>query len=579
MNKTIIRRATSSISAALSHLSPLLQRIYSVRNVLTPEDLSKELKNLLPFSLLLDIDRATTRLSQAIHGDEHIVIVGDFDVDGATSTAVAVKALRTFGAKKVSYLLPNRFAYGYGLSPQMVQLTKTQYDPKLIVTVDNGISSHEGVTIANELGIDVIITDHHLPGRDLPKAYAIVNPNRPDDPFPSKCLAGVGVIFYVMLALRSLLNEQNWFNSSRTCPNMAQFLDYVALGTVADLVPLDKNNRILVHQGLQRIRNGKAHPGILALLDTAGCKAHRLVPKDLGFSIAPRLNAAGRLDDMTLGVACLLAENFESAKNIAVRLDNLNKDRRTMEFRMQVEAMTALNQLNLSKELPMGLCLYKEEWHQGLVGLLASRLKEMLNRPVIVFAKSDENNLKGSARSVPGLHVRDLLETIAKKHPDLISKFGGHAMAAGLSLPLHCFNHFQDIFAQEVKTQFPEDTLYPKLLTDGELDLKELTLPNAELLQMLEPWGQDFPEPLFDGHFRVINQRLVGGRHLKLVLQLPNTPHYIDGIAFNVDLKQWPNHHCIQAHIAYRLDVNEYRGQRKLQLLVESISPSALPLH
>jgi single-stranded-DNA-specific exonuclease len=573
VEKTIVRRPNPAISPDLHLLHPVLQRVYSARHIVSTDDLSKELSSLLPFSSLIDIGKAVARLQIALEQQQQILIIGDFDADGATSTALAVSVLRALGAKQVQFLIPNRFAYGYGLTPEIVMVAK-QYNPDLIITVDNGISSHAGIAQANALNIDVIVTDHHLAAETLPAAYAIVNPNQPTDPFPSKCLAGVGVIFYLMLALRAQLKKINWFEQQAiVCPNMAQFLDLVALGTVADVVPLDKNNRILVHQGLRQIREGKARPGIMALLEIAGRKCEKLRALDLGFIVAPRLNAAGRLDDMSLGVACLLAEDLVSGLEMARRLDDLNKERRVIESQMQQEAFAALDQLNLTQQLPHGLCLYHQEWHQGVIGLVAARVKEKVNRPVIAFAKVDEQTLKGSARSVSGLHIRDVLHAIATQHPQLITKFGGHAMAAGLSLPIECLAEFQQVFAEQVKTCLAEEDLRPTVISDGELTPDEFTLTLAELLTQAGPFGQGFPEPVFDGQFKLINQRIVGQSHLKLTLQLPASDHYIDAIAFNVDTSRWPNYHCQQVQLAYRLDVNEYQGRRKLQLLIEEIQP------
>lgn len=571
MEKTIVRRATPTISAELHSLHPILQRIYSARHIVSTDDLSKELSSLLPYSSLLDIDKAVARLQIALEQQQRILIVGDFDADGATSTALAVSALRALGAKHVQFLIPNRFAYGYGLTPEIVTVAK-QYNPDVIITVDNGISSHAGIAQANTFNIDVIVTDHHLAADTLPAAYAIVNPNQPADPFPSKCLAGVGVIFYLMLALRAQLKQNGWFErQAMACPKMAHYLDLVALGTVADVVPLDKNNRILVHQGLRQIREGKARPGMMALLEIAGRSCEKLRALDLGFMVAPRLNAAGRLDDMSLGVACLLADDFTSAMEMARQLDDLNKERRVIESQMQQEAFVAVEQLNLTQQLPYGLCLYHPEWHQGVIGLVASRVKEKVHRPVIAFAKADEQTLKGSARSVSGLHIRDVLQAIATRHPHMMTKFGGHAMAAGLSLPRDRLTEFQQVFADQVKLCLAEEDLRPVLLSDGELQTDEFTLALAELITQAGPFGQGFPEPLFDGQFKLINQRIVGQSHLKLILQLPGSSRYIDAIAFNVDSKRWPNYHCDQVQVAYRLEVNEYQGRRKLQLLIEEI--------
>lgn len=572
--KTITRRIYSEDSANLASLHPLLRRIYAARNIESPQELSRELQELLPFHDLLGIEAAVKRLFLAIKTQEQILILGDFDADGATSTALAVAALRAMGAQNVSYLVPNRFAYGYGLTPEIVDVAREK-NPQLIVTVDNGIASNAGVAHANNLGIDVLITDHHLAGLALPNACAIVNPNQPNDNFASKCLAGVGVIFYVMLALRAYLKSQNWFEESGIqCPNMSEFLDLVALGTIADVVPLDKNNRILVHQGLRRIRAGHMRPGINALLQVSGREAAKIKAQDLGFAMGPRLNAAGRLDDMSLGIACLLEDDLEKALEIAHQLDDLNKKRRVIENAMQNEAFTFLDDLHFKNEnLPAGICLYQEDWHQGVVGLVASRVKEKTNRPAIAFARANDGSIKGSARSIPGLHIRDVLEAIAGKYPDLITKFGGHAMAAGMSLPPEQFEKFKEAFAQEVQLRVNPEDLEGKIISDGELHSIDLRLDIAELIQNAGPWGQGFPEPLFDGRFTIISQRIVGQKHLKLVLQAPNADEYIDAIAFNVDLAVWPNYNAQAAILAYRMEVNDFNNRKRLQLLVEHLVP------
>lgn len=562
MEKRITRRTIDPSSLMqLADLPPLLQRIYAARNVCSSRETERSLAQLLPFRDLLDINKAVDRLAKAISTDEKILVIGDFDADGATSTAVAVNALRQFGAKHVDFLVPNRFTFGYGLTPEIVDVAQTK-NPHLIITVDNGIASIDGVARANQLGIDVVVTDHHLQGDVLPAACAIVNPNRKGDPFESKSLAGVGVIFYVMLALRAHLSVQI---------NMAQLLDLVALGTVADVVPLDYNNRILVHQGLQRIRAGQARPGIQALLHVAGRDALQLSAMDLGFSIGPRLNAAGRLDDMSLGIACLLSNTVEEALEKAKQLDQLNHERRAIENEMRQQAFDAVDRLQFEKNLPLGVCLYDFSWHQGVVGLVASRVKEKLNRPVIAFAQADENTLKGSARSVAGVHIRDVLDAIATQHPQLLSKFGGHAMAAGLSIAVKNFDAFRVAFANEVGKHLSEAQLCRVIETDGALSADEFTLDHAQLLQQAGPWGQQFPEPLFDGEFEIVSQRLVGGAHLKMVLRHSDCRYPIDAIAFQVDLDRWPNHRCSRAQMTYRLDVNQYRGRSSLQLIVDQI--------
>ena len=571
MERIIARRVIPKLKNNLKSLHPILQRIYLTRNVNSLDELIHKLKYLLPYYSLSNIDKAVMRLIKALKNQQHVMIIGDFDTDGATSTALSVRALRTFGLENVSYLIPNRFTYGYGLTPEIVTLASLHH-PDLIITVDNGISSHDGVAHANHLGVDVIITDHHLQGETLPSAHAIVNPNCKGDFFPSKCLAGVGVAFYLMLALRAALKEINWFKqNSLEYPNMAKFLDFVALGTIADLVPLDKNNRILIQQGIRRIRAGSTHPGILALLKVSKRPCKTLRENDLGFGVAPRLNAAGRLDDMSVGVACLLANNIDTALDIAYRLDNLNKERRVIESQTKKEAFKIINSLNLNNELPLALCLYREEWHQGILGLVAAHIKERTHRPTIVFAKMNNSTLKGSARSVLGLHIRNVLEKIATKHPGLVINFGGHAMAAGLSLSIEHFDEFKKAFSQEVNEHLDKGNLQPRLISDGELTTHELTLELALLIHKAGPWGQDFPEPLFDGRFKLINQRIVRHSHLKLILQVPNSNYCLDGIFFHADLKKWPNFNCEYVYLAYRLDINEFQGRRKLQLLVEYI--------
>lgn len=572
MSRVVIRREVNPVGGVFKDVHPLLQRLYQSRGVDSVSQISRELPDLLPYQDMLNIQEAAARLAHAIQADRRILIIGDFDTDGATSTAVAIMALRAMGAKHVDFLVPNRFIYGYGLSPGIVDLAQQQKQPDLIVTVDNGISSHEGVARAKTCGIEVLITDHHLPGDELPSGATIVNPNQPGDKFASKCIAGVGVIFYVMLALRARLEDIQWFTTHNIPrPNMAHYLDLVALGTIADVVPLDKNNRILVHQGLRRMRSGSTHLGILALLHLANRHPSRIQAVDLGFVLGPRLNAAGRLDDMSLGIHCLLAETPAMAKQMAEKLDELNCERRALEAQMQQEAFDIVQNLKLNKKLPLGICLYDETWHQGVVGLVAARVKEKFHRPVIAFAKGEDGLLKGSARSITNLNIRDVLEKIAIRYPDLITKFGGHAMAAGLSLEPKEFGRFAEAFSEAVAEEVGQNELCHKLYTDGPLNEDEFTFEVAELLRYGGPWGPGFPEPLFDGEFKLINQRLVGRRHLKMVLQAPGSDQYLDAIAFNVDLNKWPNYDCTTIRLAYRMDINEYRGRKKLQLVVEEI--------
>ncbi len=555
----------------LGDLPPLLTRLYAARGVQSAVELDKGLARLLPYQQLKGIDGAVDLLVQALQQQQRILIVGDFDADGATASAVGLRGLRLLGAGHVDYLVPNRFEYGYGLTPEIVAVA-LERQPDLLITVDNGISSVEGVAAANAAGLPVLVTDHHLPGAELPAAAAIVNPNQPGCTFPSKALAGVGVIFYVLLALRARLRELGWFTPSRVEPNLAELLDLVALGTVADVVPLDANNRILVHQGLARIRTGRAHAGLKAVLEVAGREAQRISSTDLGFILGPRLNAAGRLDDMSLGIECLLTDEQGLARDIAVQLDQLNHDRKAIEQGMQREALAKLKDLPLD-DMPFGLCLFEPDWHQGVIGILAARLKERYFRPAIAFADAGDGVLKGSARSVAGLHIRDALDAVAAANPGLISKFGGHAMAAGLSLPQDNFPQFAAAFDAEVRRQLGADDLTGRLLSDGQLSAEEFNLPLAHALRQAGPWGQHFPEPLFHGVFQIVQQRLVGDKHLKLVLKTECGGAQFDAIAFNVDREVWPNASVQWAELAYKLEANEFRGRESVQLLVAHIAP------
>lgn len=581
MEKIIQRRMGSERGAVPETLKeapvhPLLAQIYHSRGISSPDELNLQLSQLLSPTKLLNADAAAVFLADALLSDKKILIVGDFDADGATSTALAVSALRAFGASRVDYLVPNRFEYGYGLTPEIVALAR-QKSPDIIITVDNGISSVDGVNAARAAGIATLVTDHHLAGAELPRADIIVNPNQPACNFSSKNLAGVGVIFYVMLALRAELRTRGWFaGSGRQEPNLAEYLDLVALGTVADVVPLDRNNRILVAQGLARIRAGKARPGILALLQLASRNFRNVVASDLGFAVGPRLNAAGRLDDMSIGIECLLAQNSADATPLAKRLQVLNQDRRIIEAGMQRDAMAILEQLQFEKGAtpPVALTLYEPGWHQGVIGILASRIKERVHRPAIVFADGDEGQIKGSARSIEGIHIRDILDAIASRHPGLILKFGGHAMAAGLSIDKKSYPAFSQAFVEEVSRHVDDVNLQAVIESDGELAEKEFELAVARELRFAGPWGQHFPEPVFDGSFRLVQQRLVGEKHLKLVLAHPGSEKLLDAIAFNVDLDIWPNEAIETAELAYRLDVNEFRGNVSLQLMVEQITPA-----
>ena len=559
------------------NLHPLLQRIYAVRGIKTQQDCDYNLKHLLPFSQLRGITEAVHFLYNSLLQQQKILIIGDFDVDGATSTALAMLALRSLGFMHVTYLVPNRFEFGYGLTPEIVKAAAQQTPrPDVIITVDNGIASNDAVLLANELGIKVIITDHHLPASEqLPAAVAIVNPNQYEDLFPSKNLAGVGVTFYLILALRAYLRDQQWFSQKNIAePNMAQFLDLVALGTVADLVPLDHNNRILVQHGLERIKSGKCRLGLKMLLRLAGRDYEKIKVDDLVYTVAPRLNAAGRLDDMSLGVACLLSDGVEHVRALARELDGLNQERRTIEAGMQQQAMQALAQCQFAQqELPPALCVFNESWHQGVIGILASKLKERFHCPVAAFAQVSEEEIKGSLRSIEGLHIHDVLGNIAKKKPGLIVKFGGHAMAAGMSLRKADYPTFNNAFIDEVKEQLQTKALEHFVYTDGELPAEYFVLATAELLHAAGPWGQGFPEPLFDGIFDLVAQRVVGEKHLKMTLRLPETKQEIDAIYFNINTNIWPNFRADKVQAVYRLDVNEYNGRRSLQLMIKWMEP------
>lgn len=569
MSTEIIRRAVPTEQRFQGEIHPVLQRVFLARGVSSSEELDYSLKHLLPFSQLKNISQAAEILAAAIQHDKRILIVGDFDADGATSCALALRALSAMGASSVEYLVPNRFDYGYGLTPEIVELA-ADFDPDLIVTVDNGISSIAGVKRARELGIDVLITDHHLAGKELPIANVIVNPNQPGDEYPSKNLAGVGVMFNVLIALRAQLRTMKWFTNKQDLdePNLANFLDLVALGTVADVVPLDRNNRILVAQGLRRIRQGYACAGIKALLKIARRSAHALKASDLGFAIGPRLNAAGRLTDMSLGIECLLSDDPESAAAMASELDELNRERRKIQADMHTQATRFLERDIEQTDQRVGLCLFHSDWHQGVVGILASKIKERFHRPVIAFAKEDEHSLKGSARSIPGVHIRDVLEAIATRHPGLIQKFGGHAMAAGLSLASEEFDRFSELFNDEIQRSVDPECFSGRVLSDGELTTDELTIRFAQHIEQSGPWGQAFTEPLFDGVFSLVNRRIVGDAHLKLDVKPANSTRIINAIAFNQTDEDWPQE-VESIYMAYRLDINEYNGRTSVQLCVE----------
>jgi len=566
--KTIVRAEITATAANLpDDLHPVLQRVYANRNLIDEVSLDRGLSRMLPVSLLDGSVEAAELLHQTISAEKKILIIADFDADGATSCALAMRGLRAMGAEKVDYLVPNRFQYGYGLTPEIVAVAK-KLSPELIVTVDNGVSSLEGVKEARQSGIKVLVTDHHLPGPELPDADVIVNPNNRGNGFPSKNLAGVGVVFYVLVALRQRLDETGWFSRlGKALPNLAELLDLVALGTVADVVPLDHNNRVLVYQGLQRIRAGRCCAGIAALAEVADRSLRRMVSSDLGFAIGPRLNAAGRIEDMSLGIECLLADDRRAADELARHLDSLNRTRRKIEQTMSRQATDDLSALPPSTELPIGLCLFREEWHQGVIGILASRIRERCHRPVIAFAPGEEAGMiKGSARSISGLHIRDVLDAVAAAHPRLLRKFGGHAMAAGLSLRRSDFDVFSREFDREVGRRIDSESLRGVIRSDGHLAVDDFDMELAELLRNAGPWGQGFPEPMFDGLFFVVQRRVVAEKHVKLVLRPVEGGDIVDAIAFNQAERDTG---AARIHAAFRLDINEYRGRRSLQLLIE----------
>ena len=575
LSASLIRRRAADISSKLqaAALPEALKRVYANRGITDPAELSLTLDQLHPPQQLKGIEEAADLLADAIEGDGRVLIIGDFDADGATSSAMAVSVLRQMGLREVAYLVPNRFEFGYGLTPEIVELAAAQM-PDLIVTVDNGISSVEGVAAAQAIGISVLVTDHHLPGAQLPTAEVIVNPNQPGCAFPSKALAGVGVMFYVLSALRAELRERRWFDSQGLSePNLGDALDLVALGTVADVVPLDRNNRILVAAGLARIRSGRARPGIEALFEVAGKDYRQATSTDLGFIVGPRLNAAGRLDDMSIGIECLLAESSMEARERAETLHRLNRERRDIEQSMEHDALEQLATLELDSDaLPFAMVLFDPGWHQGVIGILASRVRERVHRPTVIFAEVGEGMLKGSGRSIPGLHLRDVLDLVATRHPGLLSKFGGHAMAAGLTLAkddLHRFTEALEAAVAETLSHVPPQAVED---SDGALGAGDLGLQLAESLSAGGPWGQHFPEPTFDGVFDVLQHRIVGEKHLKLTLAAQGAE--IGGIAFNIDVNDWQVKPLKRIHALYRLDINEYRGERNPQLVIQSFWPA-----
>ncbi len=573
----IERRPEPDLSLLPDTIPKLLRQIYIARGVTSEAQLERGAKGLHSYRQLDGISVAVNYLFEAIKQQQRIIVVGDFDADGATSSALSVLALRMLGSQNVDYLVPNRFEDGYGLSPEVVDQA-IAIGAQLIMTVDNGVSSIDGVRYAKEKGLTVVVTDHHLPGQSLPIADAMVNPNLASCDFPSKALAGVGVAFYLMMALCVEMRRVNWFADNNMAePKLMELIDLVALGTVADVVPLDENNRILVHQGLQRIRAGKARPGIQALIEVAKRDAHRLIAADFGFALGPRINAAGRLDDMSFGVELLMSNNIHAARRMASELDGLNQTRKEIEEGMKQEAMAFCERLQFGEgnELPYGLALFQADWHQGVIGILASRIKEKFHRPVVAFADGGEGLIKGSCRSIPGLHMRDALDSIDTQNPGLIAKFGGHAMAAGLTIKEVDFERFSTLFDEVVRKELSDSSLQGVVLSDGELLPESFNLSTAEELRAGGPWGQGFPEPLFDGEFKVLHQKLVGEKHLKLMLEPlhkgMSSQAMIDGIAFNVDLRRWPDTSVKTVRLAYKLDINEFRGNQTLQLMIDYI--------
>ena len=556
-----------SLGGDVDGIPALLQRIYLSRGITRADNLRRNLDALITPDELPDLSKASSRLADAIQAGQHILIVGDFDADGATSVALAVSLLEAFGAEKVSFLVPNRFEFGYGLSEEIVTLALAR-QPDVIVTVDNGVSSVAGVRLATEQGVDVIVTDHHLPGSELPDAHSIVNPNMGDSRFSSKAMAGVGVIYYVMGGTRAVLRDRDWF-AERPMPNLADWLDLVAVGTVADVVAMDQNNRVLVAQGLARIRAGRCRPGIRALCTVAKRQFSRLTAQDLGYAIGPRLNAAGRLDDMAIGIRCLLAESDSEAMEFARALDELNTARRVLEQEMVSDAELIVATQSLDAGERYGVCVYDPSWHQGVIGIVAGRLREKVHRPVIAFADAGglaPDELKGSARSLPELHVRDVLDAIATRYPGMLMRFGGHAMAAGLSIKRVHLERFERAFNDTVRQRLPESALSPVLLTDGGLQSREMNLETARMLTEAGPWGQAFPEPQFHDEFDLVSQRVVGEHHLKLVLGKHH--RLFDAIAF----RQAPLTDIERVVAVYRLQENDYRDAVTLQLVVEHLA-------
>jgi single-stranded-DNA-specific exonuclease len=570
ISPAIQRRPFAASGDFTAGVHPVLRRVYAARGLQSDADLDLSLDRLLPVGSLEGVD-AAARLLTAHRAAGRVLVIGDFDADGATSTALVVRSLRALHFAHVDFLVPNRFHFGYGLTPEIVTLAATRR-PSLIVTVDNGVSSVAGVEAAHQLGIPVLVTDHHLPGAVLPRAEVIVNPNLADCRFASPALAGVGVAFYVVAALARSLGHADF--------RAAELLDLVALGTVADVVPLDRNNRVLVAQGLRRIRAGRCVPGIRALLDSAGRHFDQITAADLGFAVAPRLNAAGRLTDMTVGIACLLADDPSEAARLAGLLAKLNEERREIEQRMQLEALDIAAGMRCGDDggESLGLCLFDESWHQGVVGLVAGRIKDRLHRPVVAFARAEDGSLRGSARSISGVNIRDALDSIAAFHPGLIDKFGGHAMAAGISLAEENLTKFRAAFAAEIAARTDREALLGVIHSDGALSATELSLDTARVLRGAGPWGQGFPEPVFDGEFRILEAWIVGNKHLKMRLTTADSAAgsdpieaiafgYIGGAAEDPLVRSGA-----QVQLAYRLEVNDYRGSERVQLNCQHLS-------
>ena len=553
---------SQSVIEKFGDIDPLHAKLYAMRGLRTAEELDNSLARLAPVSALENIDEAAQLV--IANRDKRITIVGDYDVDGATSTALVIRCLRAFGFADVGYLVPNRFDYGYGLSREIVRVA-AERKPALLITVDNGVSSVAGVEEANALGIPVLVTDHHLPGDELPAAAVILNPNLKNSAFPSRNLAGVGVAFYLMARVGRKLEELGQPGAAKI---PAKYLDLVALGTVADVVPLDQNNRILVQQGLMRIRGGHAVPGIDALLKQSGRQPGRCVSTDLGFAVGPRINAAGRLEDISVGIECLLTDSFETASEHARILDQINSERRDIESTMRDQAFAFVDKLG-SQRWPSCVCVYEVSWHQGIVGLIAARVRERCHRPVIAFARENDEYLKGSARSIPGVHIRDLLEAVSAVKPGLIEKFGGHAMAAGLSIAESGLEEFKQLAAQQMGRLYPEADFSGAIVTDGQLPGGAFNLNFARSLRDAGPWGSGFPEPLWSGEFSVVEQRTVGENHLKMRVRPASGGDVIDAIAFN---QAGPSYRGV-VQLAFKLDVNEFRGVENPQLVVEQIAP------